>query len=119
MYKAEVLGKLPVVQHFYFGKLLPFPDVSGLDEEGAQEDEHGHIHAKGETGWTMDCCGIPGKPSFAPALRMISFNRSVLLIMFACIVPSVFAAAAAAKGEASGTQGLVQPRTGIKPIPFD
>ncbi|KAJ9121670.1 hypothetical protein QFC22_002290 [Naganishia vaughanmartiniae] len=93
MYKAEVLGKLPVVQHFYFGKLLPFPDVSGLDEEGGQEDEHGHVHAKGETGWTMDCCGIP--------------------------VPSVFAAAAAAKGDGNATQGLVQPRTGVKPIPFD
>ncbi|GHJ87726.1 hypothetical protein NliqN6_4128 [Naganishia liquefaciens] len=93
MYKAEVLGKLPVVQHFYFGKLLPFPEGAALGDEVPQEDEHGHIHAKGETGWTMDCCGIP--------------------------VPSIFAAAAAAKGEGASTQGLLQPRSGLKPIPFD
>ncbi|KAI5451403.1 Serine/threonine-protein phosphatase 2A activator 2 [Naganishia albida] len=94
MYKAEVLGKLPVVQHFYFGKLLPFPDDPSLEaEEAGVEDEHGHIHGKSETGWTMDCCGIP--------------------------VPSVFAAAAAAKGDGSSTQGLLQPRSGLKPIPFD
>ncbi|KAJ9096581.1 hypothetical protein QFC19_007113 [Naganishia cerealis] len=95
MYKAEVLGKLPVVQHFYFGNLLPFPNDPSLDEEGVLEDEHGHIHANGETGWSMDCCGIP--------------------------VPSVFAAAAAAAAKEHGTsaQGLLQPRTGVKPIPFD
>lgn len=62
MYKAEVLGKLPVVQHFYFGKLLPFPSDPTLEaEEAGVEDEHGHIHGISETGWTMDCCGIPGE----------------------------------------------------------
>ncbi|KAJ9102510.1 hypothetical protein QFC21_002910 [Naganishia friedmannii] len=118
MYKAEVLGKLPVVQHFYFGKLLPFPDVSGLDEEGAQEDEHGHVHAKGETGWTMDCCGIPGKRT-SLMLQYYLVHRCRTEQCTTRAVPSVFAAAAAAKGDGSTTQGLVQPRTGVKPIPFD
>lgn len=114
MYKAEVLGKLPVVQHFYFGKLLPFPDDPSLEaEEAGVEDEHGHIHGKSETGWTMDCCGIPGALRDAvPDQRFQSETRNLA-------VPSVFAAAAAAKGDGSSTQGLLQPRSGLKPIPFD
>lgn len=57
MYKAEVLAKLPVAQHIFFGSLLPFPVPLG-EQEGediAPHDEHGHIHVKGEM-WG-DCCG--------------------------------------------------------------
>ncbi|KAI9632281.1 putative Phosphotyrosyl phosphatase activator, partial [Dioszegia hungarica] len=67
MYQAEVLGKLPVMQHALFGSLLPFPTVQEdptlADAEEIEPDSHGHVHAKGETGWTMDCCGIPAVPS--------------------------------------------------------
>ncbi|OCF58355.1 serine/threonine-protein phosphatase 2A activator 2 [Kwoniella mangroviensis CBS 10435] len=102
MYKAEVLGKLPVMQHALFGNLLPFPTPEqdpelkrALEEEEGdlpQPDSHGHIHVKGETGWSMDCCGIP--------------------------VPSAFAAAQDGATPHGGTPTFTA-RSGIKPIPFD
>lgn len=75
MYKAEVLNKLPIAQHIFFGSLLPYPIKEGEDEsledgEGL-EDEHGHIHGQGKgegqaAGWG-DCCGIPIPSVFAAA----------------------------------------------------
>ncbi|KAL1410122.1 Serine/threonine-protein phosphatase 2A activator 2 [Vanrija albida] len=99
MYAAEVLGKLPVMQHALFGSLLPFPTPDedpelkrALEEEGEPEvDAHGHVHEKG---WAMDCCGIP--------------------------VPSAFGAAAEAGGGAAPAPPVpFTQRSGIKPIPFD
>ncbi|CAK9786668.1 phosphotyrosyl phosphatase activator [Cutaneotrichosporon oleaginosum] len=93
MYAAEVLGKLPVMQHALFGSLIPFPSPdddpelkAALEEQPlAQPDAHGHIHE--DKGWAMDCCGIP--------------------------VPSAFAEA-----QAHGAKPPVFTQ-GIKPIPFD
>lgn len=75
MYRAEVLGKLPVAQHFYFGSLLPFPppregDPDDDDANGAAResdvhvDEHGHLHVRGEAQFE-DCCGIKVPAIFA------------------------------------------------------
>merc|ERR1711939_146323 len=91
MYQGEVLGKLPVVQHFLFGDLLPFPnsvDGDAPDDADAQAgvhvDERGHLHVRGQG--FEDCCGIP--------------------------IPSAFAQAQQEKQDMHG-------RAGIRRIPFD
>ncbi|KAJ7202632.1 Phosphotyrosyl phosphatase activator [Mycena pura] len=65
MYTAEVLGKLPVIQHFLFGSILPYggPDPPPADSGGGGHG-HGHTHE----GWG-DCCGIPVPSVFAAAER--------------------------------------------------
>ncbi|BEJ11223.1 hypothetical protein CspHIS471_0106450 [Cutaneotrichosporon sp. HIS471] len=96
MYVAEVLGKLPVMQHALFGSIIPFPSPeddpelkAALEEHPlAQPDAHGHIHE--DKGWAMDCCGIA--------------------------VPSAFAESQA---QGQGAKPPVFARPGIKPIPFD
>lgn len=94
MFAAEVLGKLPVMQHALFGSIIRFPTPEE-DPELARElenteikvDAHGHVHD--DKGWAMDCCGIA--------------------------VPSAFAEAQAhGKAPTAGFE-----RSGIKPIPFD
>lgn len=54
MYKAEVLEKLPIMQHLMFGRVITAP--SGiLDYVEHSEDECGHVHEVNTWG---DCCGI-------------------------------------------------------------
>lgn len=94
MYKAEVLGKLPVAQHFLFGTLLSFPhedlsEVKTPDELDSNEklivDHDGHLHIKGQQGWG-ECCGIPIPSSFAAVQdeqkRKIASNPAIKRIPF-------------------------------------
>ncbi|WFD32054.1 Serine/threonine-protein phosphatase 2A activator 2 [Malassezia sp. CBS 17886] len=99
MYRAEVLAKLPIAQHMFFGTLVDFGTPPHAEEHVIEEDEHGHLfqagaghgpHAHGEgqaAGWG-DCCGIP--------------------------IPSVFAAA-----EQAGVRGARMAATPIRRVPFD
>ena len=88
MYLAEVLGKLPVVQHFLFGSILAW---EGEFPERHDESQCGHDHSKPEvreaSGWG-DCCGIPipsvfgaaeaeithGVPLSGPNIRPVPFD---------------------------------------------
>ena len=62
MFLAEVLGKLPVAQHFLFGSLLPATEEMSNDAESQIDEKHevtvdGMKHVHGSNSWG-DCCGI-------------------------------------------------------------
>jgi serine/threonine-protein phosphatase 2A activator len=77
MFKAEVLAKLPIVQHFLFGNILPAPEgCSPIPDENDSNGNHHHHHHQqhgSEEGvhaqtWG-DCCGIK-IPSAVAASQM-------------------------------------------------
>ncbi|KAJ2894075.1 hypothetical protein MKZ38_007954 [Zalerion maritima] len=76
MFAAEVLGKLPVMQHFMFGSLVPAAQGMSIDmnedggESGEAEDtvHAGHQHDGDSCQSWGNCCGIK-VPSSAAAVQ--------------------------------------------------
>jgi serine/threonine-protein phosphatase 2A activator len=73
MYKAEVLGKLPIVQHFMFGSIIPCPDGVSEYHEHDDDSDCGHDHGGTVNTWG-DCCGIK-IPSAIAASEMNKINN--------------------------------------------
>ena len=93
MFVKEVLGKLPVMQHFLFGSLVPAVEGMGVNMVDESEevvggevplDEDGAKHVHRDDAWG-DCCGIKIPSTVAAAqaarnkgetdgLRMIPFD---------------------------------------------
>jgi serine/threonine-protein phosphatase 2A activator len=71
MFLKEVLGKLPVMQHFLFGRLVPaVPEMNVESEDGvAQRTQEAKKHAHAENTWG-DCCGIAVPGTFGAVGEM-------------------------------------------------
>ncbi|KAJ3090398.1 Serine/threonine-protein phosphatase 2A activator 2 [Physocladia obscura] len=95
MYNAEVLSKLPIMQHFLFGTFLPF-EASG--EMIGEDDELGHVHALGQE--RPECCFIRVPSAIAAAAADQSGRSEFGLRDF---------------GIVGGALGGMRP----KPVPFD
>ena len=85
MYEEEVLKKVPVVQHFWFGGLLAWRSVgtgevmesSGDGKEVVDEVVEGEVKMEGtKAPWATDSSAIPSQPLRLPTTTLQSTRRT-------------------------------------------
>lgn len=69
MFVNEVLGKLPVMQHFLFGSLIPAVEGMSTEKEMDEEADKTCEHEHNSNSWG-DCCGIKVPGSLGAAQEM-------------------------------------------------
>jgi serine/threonine-protein phosphatase 2A activator len=71
MFVKEVLGKLPIMQHFLFGGLIPAMDGMGESTTEEQEQRVKHVQEHNhEADYWGDCCGIKVPSTIAAGEEM-------------------------------------------------
>ncbi|CUM67174.1 uncharacterized protein PRCAT00004867001 [Priceomyces carsonii] len=73
MYRVEVLSKLPIIQHFMFGSLIPCPPGVSEHQDHPQDDGNcKHVHDLESLNTWGDCCGIriPSAIAASESLKM-------------------------------------------------
>ena len=72
MFAKEILGKLPIMQHFLFGGLIPAAEGMGSTTENQDQNERiRHIQEHGhEADYWGDCCGIKVPSNIAAGEEM-------------------------------------------------
>ncbi|KAH8918311.1 Phosphotyrosyl phosphatase activator [Atractiella rhizophila] len=65
LHNEQVLGKLPVAQHFFFGSIWKWDGPEELDLRAEEEEQSGHAHHHHEAEGLGDCCGIRVPAAFA------------------------------------------------------
>lgn len=124
MYRAEVLGKLPVMQHFLFGSILPTPNLPAASPSNGDTHTHGHeghnhpapaIHPRVAASLAANGRMVPGEDTGDTG----GAGQQSTGWGDCCGIPVPSAFGAAHAGKDGRQPGFQLQGPGIRPVPFD